>query len=460
MRAFLKNVIFKNAPAIVRPWLREIADHIPNEWKYGKAYRGALALFRESDNWDRKTLAAYQEERLEALLKHAYKNVPYYREVFQERGLTPNDIQSVADLDKLPYLTKRIVRTRIADLLAYNLSPLRREEANTSGSTGSPLTFYMDSATRAFERALTLRHLLWLGYRHGDPVAYFRVLPFADSTRWHSYYRAANHLKISFRVVNDRRLQQIAAMLREFKPAFISAWPSSLYLLARWLERTGETIPPPRFLVSGSENLYPHVRAFIEQVFQARIADHYGQEEAVAVAMQCPQIQGYHVQGEMGVLEFKPFREELVEIVGTCLHNFAMPFIRYQTGDLTESAQEGCPCGRRQLVLPTIIGREADFIVTPEHNFVSPLMLNYLFHQRDEIREGQIIQEDVNYLRVKLVPWNAISPETKYGLVRSLRGALESSNLTIVVEEVSEIPRTTGCKKPFVISRLSVENRF
>jgi phenylacetate-CoA ligase len=162
----------------------------------------------------------------------------------------------------------------------------------------------------------------------------------------------------------------------------------------------------------------------------------------------------------MGVVELRHFRQGLVEIVGTCLHNFAMPFIRYQTGDLAEPSAGFCPCGRQHPVLSRIVGREADFIVTPEGNIVSPLMLNFLFHRRNDIRLGQIIQEDLNFIRVKLVPWEHISLETKEGLVRELRRALESSNMTISVEEVHEIPRTVGCKRPFVISRLSNENRF
>jgi len=460
MRALLKNVLLNNVSPQVRLRLREIVEYIPDSWKYGQAYREALALLRESERWDRAALVAYQEQRLQLLIKHAYQYVPYYREVFHERALTPKDIQSVDDVCKLPYLTKKIVRKRRADLEASNFSSFGREEAHTSGSTGSPMAFSMDATTRPFERALAWRHLEWLGYRAGDPVAYFKVIPFAGVGKWHAHYPMKNQLKIYFGVVNDERMRQIVTKLKEFKPAFISAWPSSLYLLARWLRRVGETIPTPKFLVTGSENLYPHVRAAIEEVLKARIADHYGQEEAVAVAMQCPFTQGYHVQGEMGIVELQPFREGLAEIVGTGLHNFAMPFIRYQTGDLAEPAEEACLCGRKQPVLRSIIGRDDDFIVTPERNLVSPLMLNLLFHRRDDIREGQIIQEDFDFLRVKLVPWDRISPATKEGLAKELKEVLESSKLNIVVEEVSEIPRTAGLKRPFVVSHLATESRF
>jgi phenylacetate-CoA ligase len=460
MRALLKNVLFPKVPPRTRLRLSEIVEHLPDALRYGKAYRDTLSLLRKSDNWDEQALVKYQQERLELLIEHAYENVPYYREVFEERGLTPKDIQSVNDIRKLPYLTKKIVRQRKADLLASNYSSFDREEARTSGSTGSPLSFFMDLTTRPFERALAWRHLQWLGYRDGDPIAYFKVAPFAAADRWHAHYRTKNQLRISFGVVNDERMRQIVTKLKELKPAFISAWPSSLYLLARWMKRVGETIPAPRFLVTGSENLYPHVRTFIEEVLNTKIADHYGQEEAVAVAMQCPLVQGYHMQGEMSIIELQPFRRGLAEIVGTCLQNFAMPFIRYQTGDLAEPADGPCPCGRNQPILKSILGRDDDFIVTPERNLVSPLMLNLLFHRRDDIREGQIVQEDFDFIRVKLVAWDRISSETKESLAKDLQRVLESSKLNIVVEEVSEIPRTAGLKRPFVVSHLGKEDQL
>lgn len=453
-------MLLKNVSPQLRLRFRELGDHIPDSWKFGKSYRQTLQLLSESEAWDEEALSAYQEQRLQLLIKHAYENVPYYREVFHERALTPRDIRSIDDLHKLPYLTKKIVKKRKADLVASNFSFLEREDAHTSGSTGSPMTFYMDGTTRPFERALAWRHLQWLGYRSGDPVAYFQVAPFVGKGKWHAYYRAKNHLKISFGVVNDARMRQIVNTLREFKPAFLSAWPSSLYLLARWLRRVGETIPAPKFIVTGSENLYPHVRAAIEETLKAKIADHYGQEEGVAVALQCAITQGYHIQGEMGIVELRPFPQGLGEIVGTGLHNFAMPFIRYQTGDLAEQAEEACSCGRRHPLLKSIIGRDDDFIVTPERNLVSPLMLNLLFHRRDDIREGQIVQEDFDLLRIKLVPWDTISSDTKEELAKSLQDALESTRLNIVVEEVSEIPRTAGLKRPFVVSHIAKESRF
>ncbi|MBI4966215.1 MAG: phenylacetate--CoA ligase family protein [Desulfomonile tiedjei] len=460
MRVYLKNLISTVLPRHIVKWMREVTNYLPKSWKYGKPYKEAVALLTQSETWDLKELLAYQQRQLRLLIDFAYSNVPYYTEVFQTHGLTPKDIQTPEDIQKLPFLTKEIVRERKADLMASNFSFFTRDEAHTSGSTGAALSFFMDHSTRAFERAIARRHLDWLGYNPGEPVAFFSPMPLALMRKGYVYIRPLKELRFSFGVVNPDRLDRMVKVLQEFKPAYISAWPSSLYILARWMERKKKSVPPPSFLIAGSENLYPHAKELIERVFQAPVIDHYGQEESVAVAIQCSLGQGYHIQMENSVVELVPHRDDLWELAGTCLHNFAMPFIRYRTGDLARKSDQPCPCGRSHPILSEIFGREVDFIVTPEGNLVSPLILSYVFHRSEEIRESQIIQEDLSSFRIKVVPWETISPATKEGLVRDFGKALESSRARMVIEEVEEIPPTLGCKRPFVISHIRPENRF
>jgi phenylacetate-CoA ligase len=459
MRNYVKAMLQRRAPATVLKWAQILADRMPPSLRYGKPYTDALSLLKESEMWDKKTLIAYQEKHLHQLIEHCYANVPYYREVFQHRGLSPRDVQTVDDLKKLPLLTKEIVKKRKKDLIATNISFLQRDAAFTSGSTGAPLNFYMDSTTRPMERALALRHLQWLGYEKGNRVAVFKVLPLADPKQFYQYFRGSGELRISFRDMSESRLQKTVDLLEEFNPAFLSAWPSSLYILARWMERNSRTISrPPRFIVTGSENIYPQMTKRIEKVLQAPVSDFYGQEESVAIAMQCSEAQGYHVQMEMGVVELLPFREGMLEIVGTGLHNTVMPFLRYKTGDLTTDGNGPCPCGRKHPIIPGIIGRESDLIVTPEGRIVSPLLLNYPFHRLEEIKEGQVIQEDIKNIRIIVVPWESISQATKDRLKAGIESCLASPGMNVIVEEVEHIPRAGSWKKAFVVSHLRMED--
>ncbi len=459
MRGYLKS-LFRNAPAPVTEWAQIAYHFLPARWRYGASFTNALKLFSESEHWAEKDFVTYQERRLEPLLKHCYENVPYYRTVFQERGITPRDIQSIGDLDKLPFLTKETVRKRQKELLAENISFLDMEEAHTSGSSGTPLTFYMDKTTRPVDRALALRKLLWLGYKHGDRIAFFKGMPLANPAKFIRYFPGARELRISFHNSDDKRLNDMLDAMQYYRPDFIDAWPSCLYILAQWIAKTGRSISPPRYILTASENLYPHVREKIEKTFHAPVIDWYGQEESVAIAMQCSLARGYHIQPEMGVFELIPTdKPGLSEIVGTCLHNRAMPFLRYRTGDLAVKGDaQSCPCGRKHPLLEKVMGREADFVLTPERNLVSPLILDFAFIQLDEIREAQIIQEDIKTLRVRVVPWETLSESTRAKLTKEIRDRLESPTMNVILEETDDIPRTEGGKRPFVISKLRTED--
>lgn len=459
MRALLKR-LYEKFPPSIREWAQVSYHMVPPEWRYGESYRNALALFEKSDWWDEEKLREYQEERLRLLVHHCYEHVPYYREVFQERGLTPGDIHGIADLSKIPFLTKDIVKLRKEDLFAKNIPRSTMEEAHTSGSSGTPLTFYMDRTTRPVDRALALRRLLWLGYREGEVKAFFDSLPLANPRHHIKYFPGARELRVSFRAVDDRSLDDMLDALDHYKPAFIDAWPSCLYILARWIQKRHRKIPPPRYVGTASENLHPHMKELIENAFGARVIDWYGQEESVAVAMQCSFAREYHIQMEMGILELVPTTADHAgEIVGTCLHNFAMPFLRYKTGDLAvQGTGEPCPCGRKHPTLSRVVGRDTELVITPEGRAISPLILHFVFYRLDEVKEAQIVQEDVRTLRVKVVPWGALSAQTRQTIIREIHDRLDSPSMNVTMEETEDIPRTKGGKRPFVITKLNVED--
>lgn len=457
MRTYIKELA-KRLPVPIKNLGHIAYDLLPPTWRYGKPYKEAIKLLNESQNWDESRLRDYQDVQIQKLIRHSFENVPYYRDVFNERGLTPKDIRCVDDLQKLPFLTKAIVRRRVQDLTARNVSFLNMEPAHTTGSSGTPLNFFMDETTRPFDRALVLRHLRWLGYEAGDRSVFFKCLPLTDPTKLYQYFPGSRELRITFHNENETKLRRMAEVMRDFAPDFINAWPSCLYVLSRYMERNGITIKPPKFIVTSSENCFPTVKQQIRRVFKCPIIDWYGQEESVAVAAQCLEATGYHVQVEMSVIEFLPFRDGMSEVVGTCLHNFAMPFIRYKTGDLAVPSDHSCPCGRKHPLIDGIVGRNIDFVRTPEGNVISPLILHFAFFELDEIKEGQIIQEDINTLRIIVVPWKNLSPATLKVLEHELYARLESPSMKLIFEEAVDIPTAnTLLKRPFVISRIPVE---
>ncbi|MCA1959914.1 MAG: phenylacetate--CoA ligase family protein [Desulfomonile sp.] len=453
----VKSLISK-LPRPVDEWARLIYDFVPPSVRYGKAYVAALTLLRESETWGPSEFAEYQRRLLSKLIHHCAENVPYYRELFREHGIRPDDVKTADDLERIPFLTKEIVRKRKEDLLAVNIPARRRLTVRTSGSTGTPLEFAIDRATRAMERALAVRHLKWLGWKKGDVVAEIRAATFSDSGRTYRYFPASRQVVFDFTALDDEKLQRVVETLHAFRPKYIRALPWSVFLLARWMERNNKAAPPVRYVITASENLRPAMKEHVERVFKVPVIDHYGQNEQVAYAFQCAYGIGYHVQREMSIVELIRTSDGNSEIVGTCLHNYAMPFLRYRTGDFALSRDELCPCGRTGPTLASINGREVDVIVTPEGRLIAPGPLDFAFYRLPEIKEAQIIQEDVSGILVKVAAWDRLSEQTRAALARDLAALLKSDRLEVRIEEVEEISRTPGGKKLFLVSHLKLDH--
>jgi len=94
----------KSLPYPLKQGLKYVYGAIPLPIRYGKVFRETYAFLQESQWWSRERLEEYQLQKLSKLLYHAYENVPYYRKVFDERGLKPTDIRDFKDLQMLPYL--------------------------------------------------------------------------------------------------------------------------------------------------------------------------------------------------------------------------------------------------------------------------------------------------------------------------------------------------------------------
>jgi phenylacetate-CoA ligase len=457
VRGYLKRLLV-HAPKELTDWAKMAYGMIPDWVRYGKHYRSFMAILKESESWDYDALVMYQEDLLTRMVTHCYDRVPYYRLLFDQAGLTPSHFSTISDLGKLPLLTKSDVRKNKQNLRAQDFPRFQIESEETSGSTGEPLDFSIDMATRAMERALALRQLMWLGYKPGDVVAEIKEESFADPLRLYTYSPVSKMLRLgTFRAAHER-LEAMVRVLQRFRPRFLRGYPSSLSIVARWMERHKISVPSVEYVITSSETLYPSIKSRIEQIFKCPTIDHYGQNEQVAYAFQCSEAGGYHIQMEQNLVELIPAADGQWEIVGTSLWNRTMPFLRYRTGDFAVKVQGTCPCGRKHPMLASIKGKHGDIIVTPERNLVSVVTMTEALIHFEEIKESQIVQEEVKTLIVKVVPWEKLTQANKEALLGKLRYYLGSEQMNILIEEVPEIPRIGRGKKPFVISHVSIDD--
>ena len=455
-------------------WLRAMVGRayrmIPVSVRYGKVYTEHIRLLGKSQWWSREKLLEYQWQRLEALLNHAYQNVPYYRSVFDERGLKPADIQNLEDFRQLPFLTKAIIRENFEDLIAQNYPKSKRLYGMTGGSTGDPLMLVYE---KGFSRArdCAFFHHLWrrVGYTFGDKIAMFEesTVPSSRGSVFWAYEPTKNRLLFSIYHMTDQNMPAYIQKIRRFAPEFIHTFPSSLALLARFMKL--HRIAPlwsVRAILCASENLRPDLRALFEEVFECRVLDCYGQVELAVLSGGCEKHNTHHIFPEYGVTELLdesgcPVTEEqgVAKIVGTGFSNWLMPLIRYRTGDLGVVTNAQCPCGRAYRLLSRIEGRAQEYFVG-RGGALLPMLGNYDIRAKmlDKVRELQFVQEEEGLVTVNVVKAPECSASQVQKEILATLKVRSGGCLDFEVRFVDSIERTRRGKQKLLIQNVPVDS--
>jgi len=455
-------------------WVKSISGRpyrlLPLSLRYGKVYTEYTKLLEKSQWWPKKKLEEYQWRKLEALLKHAYKNVPYYRRIFNEREIKPKDIQNFDDFRKIPFLTKEIVRDNLQNLTAKNYPKSKLLYMTTGGSTGTPLGFYYEKGVaRSKELAFMTAQWSRVGYKIGDRLAVLRgnVVKGANDGRFYEYEPIKNRLILSSYHMSDKNLPLYIKQIRKFKPKFLHVYPSALAILANFMRRNKiELFPTVKAILSGSENIYPWQLKLFREIFQCKVFFWYGLGELSALAGNCEKSDYYHIFPEYSYVELidkdgNSVAEEgtMGEIVGTTFDNNVMPFIRYKTQDLAVYTDQKCKCGRNYPLLKRIEGRVQELIYTKRGDLISlgPAIFGIHDVGWTQVRQIQFVQEEKGKLTIKVVKDPCFSREEIGRYILSLFRLRLNRICDLKIEFVDEIPRTKSGKYRFLIQKLPIK---
>jgi len=217
--------------------------------------------------------------------------------------------------------------------------------------------------------------------------------------------------------------------------------------------------PSIKVAINNAEPLYSYQRNTISDAFRCPVRDTYGMAEFVCAASECEN-GNLHFWPEVGyteVLDDKDDREiaqgETGRLVCTGLLNSVMPLIRYEVGDrgYILNGSTLCECSRNLPILGGIDGRSDDVIITRDGRRIG--RLDPVFKAEFPIREAQIIQEDIDLIKVKLVVANGYKREVGEKIVSGIRDRV--GDIEINLELVDKIPRTNNGKFRAVISKLN-----
>jgi phenylacetate-CoA ligase len=401
-----------------------------------------------------------QLARLCKFLESVGRSVPYYRQLFAASGFEPARVQSIADLARLPLLTKAVIRDNTQALQAVGASRLVRY--NTGGSTGEPLVFYMGMGRVSHDVAAKWRATRWWGVDIGDPeiVLWGSPIELGKQDRIKAWRDRAfrSRLLPAFQM-SEQQMDGYLDQIARLRPKMLFGYASALALLATHAERRRRDLTSLGIKVAFAtgETLYPDQRVVVERVFACPVANGYGSRDAGFIAHQCPQ-GSMHVSAEHIVVELLDPQGrsvqpgEVGEIVVTHLATNEFPFVRYSTGDMAAMASAPCSCGRGLPVLEKVLGRSTDFIRTPSGNVMHALALIYEVRDKPGVRSFKFVQAEDLSLELLLVA----GPELGADIERQIHAgvlARMGSGGALSIKRVPEIAPEKSGKYRYVVSR-------
>jgi len=409
----------------------------------------------------REEIVAFQNERLRRLVGHAYRNVPYYRRLFDQNGLKPQDIRTVADLAAIPMTSKRDLQALpAADVLARGADPRRLLLHRTSGSTGQPHEIRRTWFEERLLNAFRWRALSYFGRRPAD-----RIAQIALGGRQDPVHQLFQHLGF-FRQTKIDCLQvpqEIVRQLCACRPQVINSMVGVATLVSGFMDEQARRQVRPRFLMVGGEVLTPAMRRQIAAGFAAPVYENYGSHEFNLIAWECKETGELHVCDDATVVEvLKDGRPaaagERGELVGTNLHAYAMPFIRFRLGDVVTKGADACACGQPFSTIRDVQGRMIDYFPLPDGRLMHPYeLVDAMLAAAPWIREYQLVQERKDRVVLRAVPAAPPTPQELAGLQKALSVRL-GAGVQFEIELAAEIQRDPSGK--FRVSRSLVNSHY
>lgn len=425
----------------------------------GGAVMGLLFQLEQTQWWSPEKLRAQQFRQLGLLAEHALKTVPHYRQTRKPfTGPMTSEIWR-----SLPILKRDEVQSA-GDALNSEALPKshgKTQEIFTSGSTGKPVSVLRTQLSMNYWAAFTVRDHLWQRRDMTGKLAAIRdstkgkaLYPKGESGErwgWVSALMFDTGPLVTLNITSPVE-QQLEWLQRE-NPDYLLSFPTMLHSLAALSLESGVRLPALKQITTISEALRPATRDICHDAWGVSIADMYTTREIGYIALQCPEHEHYHVQSEATFVEVlneagEPCAPgETGRVIVTPLHNFATPLLRYDVGDYAEVGAP-CPCGRGLPVLNRIMGREQNMLMMPGGKkrwvlFSSNDIRSFL--TLAPIRQYQLVQKTIDTIELRLAVARPLEA-TEEDALRDWVQKKFAHPFQVTLTYLDEIPRTASGK--------------
>lgn len=327
----------------------------------------------------RNEVIKYQNNKLERLIIYSYNNVDYYKMLFKKHNLIPDDIRSVNDLMRLPIIDRDIIRENLKLLKSNEINISKMHKGSSSGTTGIPITYY--KCINGLSAGIASLYILsgMTGCKIGDRSVHI----WGNATtikRWNTlqsriknYFINQLNIASSFLDSNKGISESLEKIIRH-NPESIDGYPSSIYAVAKYLEKNKISIDKVKQVITTAENLEPNQRDLIEK-YLGPTSDLYGSGEVLGIAIRPISDEKYYIFDPNVIVEaVESGIEGMKNLIVTDLNNYGMPLIRYKIGDLIDDVFEPDEtCKMPFTYFNKLIGRSSEIIILPNGRRFHPV---------------------------------------------------------------------------------------
>lgn len=422
--------------------------------RYGKYFKEFYDNYNLLYYKKQNDLQDFQLKELKKLLVECFHYSEFYSKIFKANKISEKEINEMKSFDevlkKLPYLEKNHLKT--FNSLIQNSSRKKEYKNYTSGTSGSPSLIYYD------KKSLQIGFALWRRFHDtiNLPAKFSSVRlsgkiivsPEIKTKPFWVYNYFDKQLFMSTYHLKNEFMNEYVIQLNKFKPQFIDAYPSAIYILSKYINANKLKLTfKPIAIATTAETLYDHYKFEIQKAFNCNVYNQYSSSEGGPFITEC-QAGKLHLNTDSGIFEFlntlgKPATAgEIAELCVTSLRQWKTPLIKYKTGDWVRIIEESftyqkCECGCYMPIVKEIIGRQEDILYTEEKGYIG--RLDPAYKGLNGIIKSKIIQHSLEEIEIINEIGKEYSSQIEKELIQNIQDRV-GKNIIINVNCVKQIP--------------------
>lgn len=376
---------------------------------------GAFNFLYKSQWWNKEQLIEYQNIKLKSLIRYAYNNVQFYKNLYDNNDINIEDINNINDIKKLPIISKDdiIAHFNTGQIMAKHIKKNSYIFSQSSGSTGKRIQYFLSKNAYGMNLAANIRGWSWMGYNFGD-----KMIKISQNKRNNIIKILQDKINNTILFANHYSLKDyniFIKIINNYKPKYIRSYPDPLIFLVNYIVNNNIQLPKINAINTTGNILYNEYRDRIEDIFNCKIFDSYSCEGGPNV-FECETHECYHVSDEYGILEILDDNGNEVppgkqgRVIVTDFFNYTCPFIRYDSQDYAVRGEE-CNCDRQLSTIKKIIGRDNDILITPSGQYLIGQTFTTYFKKISEIETFRVIQNNVDKITIEIVLQESLSAQ-------------------------------------------------